>query len=539
MNLHADKLFFLIILIGICFLTPLFGDSLHTSHDAQSLIVKSASFIKSIQDLQIPPRWSADLNYGFGSPAINFYYPLGGYLLSMLFLTGLSLEIAYKIMLGTFFIGSGLTSYVFLKKIVSRESAFGGAVIYMLSPYHFLDIYVRGHIGELIALAIAPLVLNFLFIAKEKISFRKILFTSISYALLVLSHNILALIFTILIVAYILIFSSKRAILLNFLSIVVGLGFSAYFWIPALYEGKYINSKVFVENYFANHFIELKNIFYAPWGFGPNINEIGGLAPQIGIVPFILFIVSLLGLRYREKRKPILFWSIILLVSIFFTNQISTPIWSSIHILEQFQFPWRFMAIISFAASVLSAYGLSFVKRNSLIYIVIGVVLLSSIGYIGVAGFVKKTNSFYFNYPGTGAYHGETTTIWTEGDASSYPKFPIEVITGEAEVYDYTRKSNLHTFRVEAASDSVVKDNTIYYPGWRVFVGEEEVPIQFQDANHRGIITFPVVKGSHNVQVKFSETTVRFIADLISILTVLFAAVMFLYRKKIDKLIKR
>lgn len=159
--------------------------------------------------------------------------------------------------------------------------------------------------------------------------------------------------------------------------------------------------------------------------------------------------------------------------------------------------------------------------------------------YVQISDFEKKPDSFYLNYPGTGAYHGESTTIWTEGDAGSYPVFPLEIIAGRGEISDYKRKSNLHEFYVNAENDLVIRDNTIYYPGWRVFVSGKESDIQFQDPNHRGIITFPVLKGEHKVEVKFGETAFRLAADIISLFTFVLLLILFLLRKKFDKLISK
>lgn len=530
----------LIIIFGLVYLLPFYRNEFYVSHDGQPQIARSAAVYKAFTDGQLPPRWAGDLNYSYGVPSPNFFFPMMGYLISAIYFLGLSLETSYKVVMGAAFVLSGLTFYLWLSEKFRKEAAFGAALLYMLAPYHFLNTFVRGQLGEMLAFTFIPLVFYSLDRYSKKKSTKYIIIGGISFAFLVVSHNILALLFSIIIGLYVLVSSSNIKLIINkFIILLLGLGLSAYFWAPALYEGKYINSKLFVGNYFADHFIKIENLIYAPWGFGANINDLGGLSPQIGIIQIILVLLSLLLLRFKKNRGKITFWFGIFIVSIFFTNELSFFLWGRLHILEQFQFPWRFIAIASFAAAVLSGYVLNYTKKNILIYLVIVIVLILSTKYVQVSGFEKKPDSFYLNYPGTGAYHGESTTIWTEGDASSYPVFPLEIIAGRGEISDYKRKSNLHEFYVNAENDLVIRDNTTYYPGWRVFVSGKESDIQFQDPNHRGIITFPVPKGEYKVEVKFGETAFRLAADIISLFTFVLLLILFLLRKKFDKLIRK
>lgn len=539
-KINKFKEFILIIVFGLVFLLPFYRNDFYVSHDAESLIVKAAATYKAFSDGQIPPRWAGDLNYNYGVPVLNFYYPFASYLTSAFSLVGFGWEFSYKLIITAFFILAGVTFYIYLKQIFSKEVSFAGALFYMLSPYHFVDIFVRGHIGEIIALGIFPLVILFLHktLVKPKIS--SMVLGGICYGVLILSHNILALMFSVLLLGYIVVFSRSFFIFLNSLLLfLIGLGFSAYFWLPALLESKYINSEIFISGYFQDHFIKLGNLIYAPWGWGVNINEVGGLSPHIGIIYAILVLVAFYALRVKNHRKEIIFWFSALVISAFFTNEISSLLWSKFHILEQFQFPWRFIAISSFAACVLVAYALSYINKKAFTYLVIIIILLISSSYIQVKGYIKHEDSFYLNYPGTGAYHGESTTIWTAGDASSYPAFPIEIISGKGQILDYKRKSNIHEFTVIAEDSVKVKDNTVYYPGWRVFVGDKEVPIEFQDPNHRGLITFKVPDGKHDVEVKFTETILRKVANIISLISFAFVILALIFRNKFDKLILR
>ena len=61
-------------------------------------------------------------------------------------------------------------------------------------------------------------------------------------------------------------------------------------------------------------------------------------------------------------------------------------------------------------------------------------------------------------------------------------------------------------YKVTATSEIRMVDYTFYFPGWKVLVDAKEVPIEFQDMNYRGVITYNVPSGNHEVVVKFTDT---------------------------------
>ena len=81
-------------------------------------------------------------------------------------------------------------------------------------------------------------------------------------------------------------------------------------------------------------------------------------------------------------------------------------------------------------------------------------------------------------------------------------------------------------------------DNTVYFPGWQVEVDGNKAPIQFQDPNYRGLITFNVPKGMHNIEVIFGESPVRVVSNYLSLLGLVAVVILFALRSTIDKAIK-
>ena len=77
-----------------------------------------------------------------------------------------------------------------------------------------------------------------------------------------------------------------------------------------------------------------------------------------------------------------------------------------------------------------------------------------------------------------------------------------------------------------------VADNTLYFPGWKAYVDNVEVPIEPYDQNWRGIITFPVPEGKHNVRVVFEETKLRKFANALSIIGIGILLALFVKKDK-------
>lgn len=104
----------------------------------------------------------------------------------------------------------------------------------------------------------------------------------------------------------------------------------------------------------------------------------------------------------------------------------------------------------------------------------------------------------------------------------------MEIIDGRGEVKQVFRNSVKHSYFVNILSDNaLVKDNTVYFPAWTVYVNNQIVPIQFQNPQQRGIITFDLKKGESRVDVMFKDTKLRIFSNVLSLLTLTFLIVAF------------
>lgn len=514
-------------------------------HDGPVHLARMAAYFKALQDFQIPVRWAGDLNYDYGMPLFNFIYHLP-YILSSLFLfLGFELVNTFKIVLTLSFLLSGVFMFAFAKEFFNPSTdgdkkAFLVTIFYQFAPFRLIELLVRGSYGEVYAYTFFPLVLFGLVKIFQKREPIFVIVTGIATSLLILSHNALSLIFFCIAVLFVLFFGkTKENIGWSSFSLMLGLMLSSFYWVPAILEHKYTYGDLFMKDIFRSHFPPIQNFFI------PNFNnskdlQTGGIATQIGLfhtMAIILAAVLLVAKKLDKLSKKIFIFSFVILAAAFFLMQpISIFLWENISFLRQFQFSWRFLGVVAFATSLLSVSFLSFkIFQRKWIFVSFLFLTIVSTAYYWKPplGFDSIDERYYWNYPLNTTYFGETDVIWSAGSKSSYPKQLVEVIGGEAIIKDFKKKSNLHTFFVDAQSKAQLVDHTQYFPGWSVEVDKRQVTIEFQDPNNRGEITFWTPKGRHFVEVKFKESQIRFFSDVLTIST-LVGILVFIAARKIS-----
>jgi hypothetical protein len=347
----------------------------------------------------------------------------------------------------------------------------------------------------------------------------------IVYGLLILSQNIIAVMFTVvgLLYGFIRFFQKRSALFYVFGMLLLGLGLSAFYWIPAVFEQQFTHSTLFIGTKYLDHYPTITQLIRSPWGFGPDVGKPGGLSPRIGILHIILTAVAVVLMRKTGKNdRWFTYWAIaVFVLSVFLALRISSFVWMNVSVLQKFEFPWRFIAVASFATAVLSAVVFEKVKQRFLHILFLFVILLSSLSYVSVPPSLSRADAYYASY-GPSTDFGAATPVWTAGDPATYPQKPVSVIAGSGTVTDIERAYIRHAFVVTNQTDVTILDNTLYFPGWQVRVDGQKVPIQFQDPNHRGLLTFSVPKGRHRVDVSFHDSPLRSLANAVSIGTLLF-----------------
>ncbi|MDO8659090.1 MAG: 6-pyruvoyl-tetrahydropterin synthase-related protein [Candidatus Parcubacteria bacterium] len=532
MIIKCRKYTFFIVLILVSFipLFDLFKPGLPLTHDGQDHVARIANFYQNLSEGNIIPRWAGNLNWGYGHPILEFLYPLPSYFASLFHFLGFSLVDATKLVFGVSFVLSALAMYVFVRELLKDEkAALLAGLLYVIAPYRFVDLYVRGAIGEHVAFIFPPLIFYFLTKLSKNYSYRYVLGGSFSLAGLILSHNAIALMFFPLIALYIfyLFFQcfNKKYFISNILCLIFfGFGLSAFFWIPAFMEGKYtLRNIVTSGGEYLISFVAWKDFFFGLWSYGGTLV----LSKQIGIIHWVGVIGSVIATYHLYKKQNKLWLMclgsfIILGITLFLMTSSSNPVWQVITILQKFQFPWRFLSVAVFLSALMGGILLFVIPnkyKNMSLLILVACLLFVNKDSWHAQSFLQKEEDFY-----SGIYNGTTDTgesapIWSIRFMEKRPKSKTEIIDGRGKVTEIKRKIISREYNVTSLNGVRILENTLYFPGWTVLVDRKPVNIEFQDQNHRGLMTFNVNRGEHLVNIIFKETKIRLFSDIASTLS--------------------
>ncbi len=485
----------------------LFHPGFFLSDDGNWMVVRLSAFYESIKQGQFPPRFLVRLNHGYGYPVSNFLYPLFLYIGVPIHGIGISFVNTIKIILGLSLLLSGICSFLWLRKFVGHWAAMIGAFVYVVFPYHVFDVYQRGSVGEVLALAILPFIL-------WQIERKKLFFTALGCALLILAHNSLALLFLPIILLYIVYrkaFSLRDSAFIIFYS----LALSAFFWIPALYDKQYtIFDKTLVSDI---------SSYFLPF-----------FSPLIGWVTLLVLILTFPFLL-QKRVMPFRFFWVLTVISLFFVLSISSPVWKLSHIIPFFQFPYRFLSVTLLGVAALSAMEIELLPRKVK---VLGMILLVGIIYLSSWSLLFPTN--YQNFPDTFySTNQDSTTVkneympsWVKNQPTVYTDKKIEIRQGNGVVSNVQFKGSYLAAHVISRTNAVVQINLIYFPGWEVLVDGKRVSVSY--ANAFGLMQFPLSAGDHTVIARFRETPVRLFADVLSLCSLLVLIVLIM-RKQYEK----
>lgn len=510
---------------------------------------------KALSDGVFPVRWVSDLGYGYGYPLFNFYAPLAYYVGGFFTLLGFDVLLATKIMMGVGILFSGIFMYFLAREFWGEIGGIISGLFYVYAPYHALDIYVRGAVGEFWAYAFIPLAALGFYKVFQNRAWKWVVVGSIGYAGVILSHNLTAMLVTpfliivTLLVCYIAEKGKKLSTLTFQLStLTLGLLLSAFYWLPALLEMKYTNvlSQIGGGADFRDHFVCIQQLWESHWGFGGSTPGcVDGLSFKIGKLHIIASLIAFIGGIYTFKKDKarliiIIFSFLFLLLPLFMTLEISKPIWETISPMAFLQYPWRFLLLASFFSSVLAGFPpLLFQRPLKQGLFATGLILL--LLYLNLNLFtpqtiLSKSSADYTNKP----YLNWTTSKISDeympkgfrkpSAKEELPKATIGVLKGEGTAKNILTKTGRISAAVKAQGEIVLKLNVAYFPAWKLFLDGEIT--NFTIGNDGVYVEVP--KGSHLIEARFNQAPIEQLSNMASIIGVLllFTGIIYIRRKQ-------
>lgn len=530
-KIKYDLLF--IFILSLAMSLPLFCNKIIVMQDGESAFIKSTIMYQSWKEGDFIPRWTPYLVRGYGYPMFNFYAPLFSYLAAFLMMLSIPVFIAFNLAVILVLFLSGVGMYLFAREIWGRQGALLSAAAYLLAPYHILNLYVRGAIAEFTALAFFPFVLWAIYCVMRNINYRDMAIGIFACAGLILSHNISALLFfptAFFYLFFLFITDAEKNIKKLFAGLIVlggGILLTAYFWLPALFEKKFVNIERSLSGYYhyENHFILFSQLISPYWP-----KESQGLSFMVGLVHILLAMAVIIFSPKIFKAvsgcaRQVFFFSLLLIISIFFMIKISLPLWQAIPLLSFTQFPWRFLMCTIVAVSLLSG-GFIFIFPESLRKKVLGVamgsVILFNIFLCHPFGYQKInfTSPVGFLKVSLPMDNMEYLPKWVKEINLFPPAEKLQVVMGHSEVIGKKGNERDQHYYVFAETQTVFCYHSYYFPGWEVQIDGKGIGIH--PDNPLGAIMFAVPQGEHEVRVYFGTTAIRQIGERITLFGLFF-----------------
>jgi hypothetical protein len=463
-------------------------------------------------------------------------------------------------------IAGGLFMFCLARDGFGAHAGMVAAVAYVYAPFLAYDVFNRGSLSESVAWAFPPLILWAVLRWAVRREMRFLVAGAFGLAALILSHHLFGFLFAPLLVLWVLLMGyltrdwrvAWRGALLGGL----GMGLSAFFWLPPLLERGWVQADrllgTWVFDYHYN-FLSLDHVLAVPRLADPYlIND----WPQksLGLVPVLIALLPLLRwprLSRASQKIVVLLWMMTLGYA-FLVLSPSVWLWDRLPLLEYVQFPWRYLGPAAFCLALLAGAGVSSAtdstnptEQPSVESVRSVEKIIQALVTLGLMLTLIAANLGWF-FPASCAApedtsmaamiaweratdtlgmtaKGEYLPIWVETmpPAGQNPLDAAYAAGGPIPRFDAgalppggaVSRAEYGALRavIELASPAAFQARYLafYYPGWQATV--DGAPVDVTPEPHTGLVTFPVPAGAQRIEVRFGETPLRRAANGLSI----------------------
>ncbi len=535
----------IILAIGILspLLLPLLQPGTPFEFDMRLHLERIAAFYRALQEGFVPPSWSTYLAWGYGSPVLIFNWSLPYYFASAFIAAGSTLVDSYKWITALSYIAAFGMMYLLLSALVPDIAAFVGAVWYVWVPYRFNINQLRGAIGEEFAWIFWPGIFWSAIATFKRNYYHGFLWGAVFWALLIWSHTPLFGMITPVWLIFVLLKSvqtqNTKAAFVTFSSLILGMALVAFSWIPILFERHLLQYNVH-EAIFRNNFLAWQQIWLQQGivDFGiPTYFRFYAIGwPVIGIAT--LSAVTIIRTIRRPNRYTtyLVFFLLVGLTGLIFLTKSSAPFWENLPLLAPtVNYPQRFLALVGFSASILTAFFIASVpdRLKTRVAILLSLAIITSSFPFLSLNSIQVGNLDNLNHPEL-----TTTDVWgefrpkqTPADFSErhneYATAPlIAVYPTPVRAPSCVQNSVSVTCSVETMVPSVIDIRQFNFPGWKATADGKPVPI-IPGPNGIIRIDLPIATGS--VKIVYSGTTLEKLSRMLSLVSLIIF--MFFYAK--------
>lgn len=535
----------------------------YTSHDGDMHAARLANFYLALREGQLPPQLAPTLFGGFGFPIFIFIYPLPYAMGSLFHFLGLSYTDSTETTLALAHILSAVFIYIFFKLELKKTwPAIIATLFFTLAPYRFLLTFVRGAFAESFAyifIASSLVCLNRLSVYQNR---RLIGLTALSIAGLLLSHQLVSVMFLPVLAWYVLyklIFQphKRRFAWQSLASVWLGFGMATFIYFPAYFEREALRFDELMSG-LSDHYVTVWQLVRSPWGYGfshPGVID-DAMSFQVGLTHLAAVAITLVFLswnmfkrrgqiRHDSQIVALVFWlvafglSVLLMVS----SPVSLWLWNHLPGLNYIDFPWRLLGVSVIASSFVVGYLLARTKTLGFLSLFfLFFVFYANRNHLRINQSIGYSDDYFENYPATATWRNEflpyhrLTNNW-EGIDQDW-----DVENGQSEVEIRYNTTTHLILAAESSQSSRLRIHRMYFPGWQVSLNGQRLSVEQDDAltitdasvdlatgtDYSGFLRVDLEPGSHLIEAKFETTPLRQIGRWLSLFSVILAGVLIL-----------
>jgi 6-pyruvoyl-tetrahydropterin synthase-like protein len=537
----------IIVLTATVLFLPIFIFGFPKGDDAVKHHRWAVQFIDAFKEGTLYPRWLAEANRGYGSPAMLYYAPLPFYVVAACsLLTSSALQaITLSCWLAT--VLGGLAMYLASREVASHQASLIAAVMYLSAPYHVLDLYQVNALSEFWCLVWIPLVLLGVHRVVVRRDAGSVAILGASYGAMLLSHVPAPFAMTMLLVIYVPVLTREwRSVASVGLGLALGAGLSAVFILPVLFERKYVTINQVLRIDYRDYFLfDRASEFVSSALFRPGQLEdaylreanlsAAALVLLLGVCCLVFWTADHAGAgipgAVRLRRALIA----LAIVSLWLTSRLSLPLWRNLSVMKYLQVPGRFLTIADPAIFLLGAMALVAVatSRRRLFYpVIFGVVVLANLALDGIIVAHVRYDPERIQAKASSLDVEEYRPIWW--DRVCRPEFdqvPILVANGDAGIQNRSDAGTKQIYDVDASSEALLRLRTLYFPGWVARLDGRRIDIH---PGNEGNIELTVPQGQHQLFVSFEDTAPRIAGKIVSaVFFALLVAMLYVSRRKV------
>jgi len=525
---------------------PYYREGAPRTIDGALHLLRISLLVSHLGNGMLYPRWVPEQQLGLGYPVFNFYAPAVYYATAILHVVGF--RIFHALILVSYFsiLLAGFGMYwlawdTFAGTNGRSAAALLAATAYMYTPFLFNNIYVSGAFAAAMAQALLPWVFwSYRRLAWARQPDRYVLPAVLALGGVAVSHNLTLLFLIPIILIYTLAVwwrAGASYMRLGWL----GLGFllsavcTAFFWLPALYEQRFIAETGYVISrtqwlprsfWTWDNFLD-RGLFYT-YTFDRPV--------RLGVVQLGLAVLGWFVARRRDLE-----WTGLLLLALamgLFMGRWALPIWMNAPLLVTAQFAWRLLSPLSlllalFAGGLVCAVR-PFPMRAVLLALALAAIIMVQRPRIAwmdlfdpetvdlsrpVVAQIELEKGIVAGGEGNSSIQ-EFRPRWADvtltlEPASVSPGTPTALSLEQASAFEYVGS-------VTSTQDTVLRFTDYFFPGWSVFLDGQRVdPIP---STNLGLLTVKIPAGAHRLRVVWAGTPIQTIGAVLSLVAWAFLA---------------